>query len=203
MPSSMLDLTASMAPYLDSHLILPLLDALRESGLQDAKTITKEKIAILGKTNMVDVMCDEYERPECDADIKTIFEQEKVNIDRRKDEIFAELDNEPEVVKEVTAFFANTELVTGLKSANGFNADNLASEYGITSDKLTAYYRYSKFKYECGMYDQAEEMLSLFLSVGQAQTSIWLGALWGDLLAASCKPNGTRRSGTFRLSVRQ
>ena len=83
----MLDLTASMAPYLDIHLILPLLDALRESGLQDAKIITKEKIAILSKTNMVDVMCDEYDRSECDADIKSIFRLERENIDKRKDEI--------------------------------------------------------------------------------------------------------------------
>ncbi len=194
----MLDLTASMAPYLDIHLILPLLDALRESGLQDAKIITKEKIAILSKTNMVDVMCDEYDRSECDADIKSIFRLERENIDKRKDEIFAELDNEPEVVKEVSAFFANKELVSGLKSANGFNADNLASEYGITSDKLTAYYRNSKFKYECGMYDQAEQMLSLFLSVGQAQTSVWLGALWGRLACRILQAKWDETVGDFQ-----
>ena len=80
---NMVDLTSRMAPYFDSHLILPLLDSLRESGLQDAKTVTKEKIAILGKTNMVDVMCDEYERPECDAEVKAAFKAEKATIEKR------------------------------------------------------------------------------------------------------------------------
>ena len=107
----MVDLTSRMAPYFDSHLILPLLDSLRDSGLADPKTITKEKIAILAKTNMVDVMCDEYEKPECDPEVKASFKAQKATIEKRKEEIFGVLDNEPEVVTEVGAFFQNKELV--------------------------------------------------------------------------------------------
>ena len=106
-----MDLTARMAPYLDSHLLLPLLDSLRDSGLQDAKLVTKEKIKILSKTNMVDVMCDEYDRPECDADMKAVLKAEEASIEKRRDEIFGVLDNEPDVVAEVSAFFQNKSLI--------------------------------------------------------------------------------------------
>lgn len=177
----MVDLTSRMAPYFDSHLILPLLDSLRDSGLADPKTITKEKIAILAKTNMVDVMCDEYEKPECDPEVKASFKAQKAAIEKRKEEIFGVLDNEPEVVTEVGAFFQNKELVFEMKSSGQLNAEGIASAHGITTDKLTAYHKNAKFKYECGMYDQAEEMLTHCLAVQQIPGSMRLGALWGRL----------------------
>lgn len=176
-----MDLTAHMAPYVDSHLILPLLDSLRDSGLQDAKLVTKEKIKILSKTNMVDVMCDEYERPECDAEMKAVLKAEEASLEKRREEIFGVLDNEPAVVAEVGAFFQNKELIFELKSSQMLNADGIASAHGITTDKVRAYYRNGKFKYECGMYDQAEEMLTHCLTVHQIPFNIRLGALWGRL----------------------
>jgi translation initiation factor 3 subunit E len=191
-----------MAPYFDGHLLLPLLDSLRESGLQDAQTITKEKIAILGKTNMVDVMCDEYERPECSAEIKAVFKAEKAAIDKRKEDIFAVLDNEPEVVKEVGAFFANKELVFELKSSGGLNVEKLAADHGITNDKLTAYYKNGKFKYDCGMYDQAEEMLTSYLTVQQTPANIRLGALWGRLACRILQAKWDETMGDF-LAIKE
>lgn len=191
-----------MAPYFDSHLILPLLDSLRESGLEDAKAVTKEKIAILGKTNMVDVMCDEYERPECDAEVKAAFKAEQATIEKRREEIFGVLDNEPEVVKEVGAFFQNKELVFEMKSSGQLNAEGIASAHGITTDKLTAYYKNGKFKYECGMYDQAEETLTHCLTVQQIPASMRLGALWGRLACRILQAKWDETIGDF-LAIKE
>ena len=47
------DLTSRMAPFLDVHLLMPLLDSMRESGLFDSNRITLEKIKLVDKTNMI------------------------------------------------------------------------------------------------------------------------------------------------------
>ena len=198
----MIDLTSRMAPYYDSHLILPLLDSLRESGTQDAKTITKEKIKILGRTNMVDVMCDEYDRPECDAEIKQSFRTEQASIEKRREGIFAVLDNEPEVVQELGSFFNNKELIFELKSSGSLNAEGIASAHGVTTDKLVSYYKNGKFKYECGMYDQAEAMLTHVLTIQQIPANIRLGALWGRLACRILQAKWDETMGDF-LAIKE
>jgi translation initiation factor 3 subunit E len=52
------DLTAAVAPYLDRHLVFPLLEFLQDKQLYPDDQILKAKIELLGKTNMVDYAMD-------------------------------------------------------------------------------------------------------------------------------------------------
>ena len=137
------DLTPAMAPFMDVHMMLPLLDFVRDLGLYDAKVITKEKIKTLNKTNLIDVIEDEYTKYPDDAELQKEFNAQKVALDQRRNAVFDQIDNEPEVVKKVSEFFANTELVEQLKStsAANFTIEQLSVNHGITADALEKYYK--------------------------------------------------------------
>ena len=176
------DLTASMAPYFDVHMVGPLLDFLREVELYDGKVITKEKIKLLSKTNMVDLLEDEYVNHQDDAEFAAEFAVQKPLLEAKRNEVFDRIDNEPAAVKVVSELFKDETLVSDLKANANLNFEYLASQHGITADALETYYKFAKFKYECGIYDEAEQMLCNYLSISQTPSPSWQGALWGRLV---------------------
>ena len=101
------------------------------------------------------------------------------------------IDHEPEDVKTAVKFFSDTVLLAELKSSSNLNVEYLSEKHGITSEVLEAYYKFSKFKYECGMYKDAEHMLGHYLSVTQTHTTSHLGALWGRLACRIVQANWT------------
>ena len=53
--SSEYDLTPTMGPYLDAHLLLPLLDNLKDAKLYSEDEVIREKINVISRTNMTDL----------------------------------------------------------------------------------------------------------------------------------------------------
>ena len=129
------DLTSRMAPFLDVHLLMPLLDSMRESGLFDSNRITLEKIKLVDKTNMISFVMEEYAKSD-DADLKSEFSAKKADLEKREEKVHEELDNEPESVKAVAAFFADSNKINELKSSAQLTLDNLANNHDISNDKL-------------------------------------------------------------------
>lgn len=179
------DLTRTMAPYLDVHMMSPLLDFLRETSIYDTKDIVKEKIRIFVRTNMIDLVEEEIEGLSDDPSVSSNPELDKAKLAARTEAIFNKIDNEPETVKICEQFFGNEELISGLKVGANLSMEYLTTNHNISAGMLEEYYKYGKFKYDCGMYADAYSILGNFLSVmQQVQTSSVLGALWGRL---ACK----------------
>jgi len=178
------DLTKAMVPYFDVHLVIPLLEFLSELKMYPVRDITKEKIKVILSTNMMDLAEDEFAKFKGDAEFDASYAAQKEDIENRKAKYFDCLDHEPPVVAEVRAFFENEALVSELKTSSCLTIDILAARYGITVEALDAYYSYGKFKYECGLCQDAAGMLNNYLSVAQPQSNSVLGALWGRL---SCR----------------
>jgi hypothetical protein len=72
----------------------------------------------------------------------------KISLEARKEQIFDLLDNEPESVKSVSAFFADTGLIAELKSNANLNIEYLSAHHNISLEDFESYYKFSKFKYE-------------------------------------------------------
>eukprot|EP00605_Chrysophyceae_sp_TOSAG23-4_P000296 GSChrysophyteH1.ASY1.ANO1.341.1 assembled CDS len=165
-----------MAPYLDAHLLLPLLDALRDFDFYTKDEVTREKINVISRTNMTDLaveLIDEVEPADGDA-------EKKAKLEERGQKILNEFDEESEDVAKVRQFF-NTAPIAELKQGNNMTLEYLAANYSISPEQLQKFYLRSKFEYECGQYSQAEAMLNQYLSVSQPPSGLWLGALWGRL----------------------
>lgn len=178
------DLTRAMVPYFDVHLVIPLLDFLSEIKLYDPKEITRAKIKVILSTNMMDLAEDEFTKFKGDAEFDGAYAAQRNSIESRKAKCFEALDNEPKEVAQVREFFENEARVAELKATSCLTIDILASSFGISTEALDAYYAYCKFKYECGLCQDAAAMLNNYLSVAQPQSNSVLGALWGRL---SCR----------------
>jgi translation initiation factor 3 subunit E len=150
--------------------------------MYDPKLITKEKIRSVNRTNMTELVEDEYQRFADDAGLQAEYKVQKPLLAERMKKSFELIDHEPAEVKLVTNFFAQKDLISELIAKNSLTLENISAKYQITAEVLDAYYKFSKFKYECGMYKEVEEMLCNFLSIQQpAGTPSYVGALWGRL----------------------
>lgn len=156
-----------------------------QNQIYDPKSITIEKIRAVEKTNLVESVEDEYESYKQDSDLQKEYQQIKPTLNKRKSEIYEQINHEPSDIKSLQTFFQDTELLANLKSNNNFNIDYLNHHYYITYEKLENYYIYAKFKYECGIYDEAEVMLGNYILIVQSISSHQLihyqAALWGRL----------------------
>lgn len=135
---------------------------------------------------MIELVEEEYERFPNDEALQAEYKARKAALTERKNKIFDIIDHEPaEIVQRVSTFFSNVELIAQLRAGSNFTLDFLSQHHGITQEALEAYYKFAKFKYECGMYIEAEEMLGNYLSVQQPVTPSnapsHQGALWGKL----------------------
>jgi translation initiation factor 3 subunit E len=178
------DLTPVMAPYFDNHMIIPLLDFVREVGLYEPEIIARGKIKTLNSTNLIDVIEDEYVRYPENAELQAEFASQRQILDDRKNAVFDKLDNPPDIVVKVTEFFANSDLVEQLQQlkSSASNLIEFLANHGLTSDALEKYYKFAKFKFECGVYEEADSMLGNYLSAVQnQQSSSALNAHWGQL----------------------
>lgn len=187
----MYDLTPSISSYLDIHLVNALLDHLIGIGLHDKTQIIKQKIKIISQTNMTELVEDEYQKCTDDTEMMAEFKGKKNELEARRDAIFHRIDNEPDAVKIIDHFFKNVDLVTELKANANLTIDHLAQNYDINSDMLEVYCKFGKFKYDCGIYDEAEQMLGNYLSISQPHNPNVLGALWGRLSCRILQANWT------------
>lgn len=133
----------------------------------DAKVITIEKIRAVEHTNMIEFVEDEYEKFRDDPQLQAEYKVKQPVFAARKEAIFNIIDHEPEAVQKVSAFFASKDQADQLGGQQG---RDILAHHGITLDALEAYYQFAKFKYECGMYTDAEGMLGHYLDAVAALT---------------------------------
>jgi translation initiation factor 3 subunit E len=133
---------------------------------------------------MTELIEDEYEKFPNDAEFQAEYSARKQDLESRKNAIFEFLDNEAEYFKVVVDFFGDAALISDLKAKSNFTIEHVATlqEYpGINAEVLENYYKFGKFRYECGMYVEAEIILSHYLSIVQPHTASYVSALWGRL----------------------
>jgi translation initiation factor 3 subunit E len=67
--------------------------------------------------------------------------------------------------------------------ANSFTPEYLAEQHGISADTIEALFRCAKFRYECGEYEEAAELLKYYRELVPVESEASLRALWGKFVA--------------------
>jgi len=67
--------------------------------------------------------------------------------------------------------------------ANSFTPEYLAEQHGISADTIEALFRCAKFRYECGEYEEAAELLKYYRELVPVESESSLRALWGKFVA--------------------
>mmetsp|Transcript_13314 Transcript_13314/g.44968 ORF Transcript_13314/g.44968 Transcript_13314/m.44968 type:complete len:459 (+) Transcript_13314:133-1509(+) len=175
-------LLGRVARYMDRHLLLHLLSFIHESGLHDRAAITKYKIKVMMSTNMIDAVIDELEHlPEDDALRQELEARDADDVDEQRQDVLDRLEYEEEVVAEMTTFFEDSSAVAELRNDHKLTVANLEAEYNITAAMVDKFYELARYKYDCGLYNECEQMLQHFLQLKQTPPERVLSAYWGRL----------------------
>ncbi|KAJ8899041.1 hypothetical protein K2173_008870 [Erythroxylum novogranatense] len=166
------DMTPKIAPYLDRHLLFPLLEFVQERQLYPDEQILKCKIALLNKTNMVDYAMDIH---------KSLYHADDVPQDmvERRAEVVSRLKALEEAA---AAFLQNTNAAQELIADKQYNLQMFHDRYQIGAEQIEALYQYAKFQFECGNYSGAADFLYQYRALC-TNSERSLSALWGKLAA--------------------
>jgi len=170
------DLTSKVGPYLDRHLVFPLLEFLSSKEIFDETELLKGRLELLQGTNMLDFVKDEYQRLH--------------NTDDVPDEM---LERRQQVIHQMKELEANTEQIQKAFEHPDFQEEALKARDGaalfqfledrfeITNEDLATLYQYAKFQYECGSYASSSQLLYFYSVLVHDDESNAASAIWGKL----------------------
>jgi len=169
------DLTAKVSPYLDLHMMFPLLeyiDGLITSGEMSSYSSTDvatARLALLRPTHMVDYAMDIYkELHGDDSEIPAEMEEQKKTVYKQMEELKSD-----QGCKAFDDLCNNEEIRSKLVKAGEWNIPALSqkssSEEGfavaITAEVVETYRTLAKFNFDCGDYMTAKTMLTNVISL--------------------------------------
>ncbi|KAG7364667.1 eIF3 subunit 6 N terminal domain containing protein [Nitzschia inconspicua] len=160
------DLTSKISPFLDRHMMFPLLEYL--DGLINAGTISYSskdvaaaRLALLRPTHMVDYAIDIYKSVHGETSpVPQEMEDQKAQVFKQLEELkngcqpLADLCENPEEKAKYVA--AGKWSVTALSQEPDLN---------ITPEVCELYRKSAKFQFECGAYQKARDMLENYISL--------------------------------------
>mmetsp|Transcript_7052 Transcript_7052/g.12625 ORF Transcript_7052/g.12625 Transcript_7052/m.12625 type:complete len:521 (+) Transcript_7052:204-1766(+) len=160
------DLTSQISPYLDLHMMFPLLeyiDSLISTGSVSYSSVdvAQARLELLKPTHMVDYAMDIYREVHGeDATIPTEMEDQKAGV-------FKELEELREGQMKFDDLCRNVELRASLVNSNQWNVESLTSmaTHEITAETIATYYKFAKFNFDCGDYQQGRDMLENYISL--------------------------------------
>lgn len=162
------DYLPKMIPYLDRHLIFPLLNDMDESD-----EVVQLKFQLLKETNMTDYVAD------LDASIRGLSERPKKYEEKREKVLQkrAQLEEETEKLRNL---LGDESVINNLRSDKVANLNYLKESHGVTIEMVNALYDYGLFQYSCGVYQDSATLLYQFRVLSTDNDKI-ASATWGKL----------------------
>ncbi|KAF8466542.1 eukaryotic translation initiation factor 3 subunit 6 [Russula ochroleuca] len=167
------DLTRTIIPYLDRHLVFPLLTHLHESGLFTPEQVAAAQYELAKGTNMVDYIVSLYEQLNPNSEVPQEFAAKR----EKAVAINEQLQQEAQAVLDV---IENPDVAQALRQDKNQNLTYLKDNYGLTLEQITALYNFGKFQYTYGNYSGAADYLYHF-RVLSTDTDLNTSAHWGKL----------------------
>eukprot|EP00287_Rhodomonas_sp_CCMP768_P009135 CAMPEP_0196723696 /NCGR_PEP_ID=MMETSP1091-20130531/5763_1 /TAXON_ID=302021 /ORGANISM="Rhodomonas sp., Strain CCMP768" /LENGTH=453 /DNA_ID=CAMNT_0042065683 /DNA_START=9 /DNA_END=1370 /DNA_ORIENTATION=- len=189
------DLLPKIAPYLDKHLLFPLLENVQKKEIYPEEQVVKYQLELLKKTKLVDFAMDKYKLLHKTEDVPDELKDQRQQVVLQLKELKADC-------KQLLTMLEDSSLVKPQKvpgekaEKNNQNYRDtlvmLAEKHNILPDHVESLYKYAKLHFECGNYGQvqqggqmgAAEFLPIYRMLTQDSSSdTALSALWGKLAA--------------------
>lgn len=165
------DLTETMMPFLDRHLIFHLTDFLSSQELYDEQNLNELKYNLLKDTNMVDYVQTLWQQIHADDEAVPIeFAQRKEVLLERMAQLESNLGRFFEVLE-------NPEVQANFKQDKVQNL-RMLELHNVTSEDINNLYYYGQLKFSCGEYPAAADMLDQF-RILSTDNQLILSATWG------------------------
>ncbi|GJE91610.1 eukaryotic translation initiation factor 3, subunit 6 [Phanerochaete sordida] len=167
------DLTQTIVPFLDRHLVFPLLAHLVDNELFPAEQVQAAQYQLAKGTNMVDYAVSLFEQLHPDEEIPAEFQGKRENAVHTNER----LQQEAQAVLNVIEI---PEVAQALRQDKNQNLAYLKEHYGVTLEQINALYNFGQFQYTYGNYSGAADYLYHF-RVLSTDPDLTVSAHWGKL----------------------
>jgi translation initiation factor 3 subunit E len=190
-PNAEYDIFQKMGPFMDTHLLIPILDFLNKIKLYPEEEITEAKLHLLKSTNLhayaIEIYKQLYTDREVPADLLKKNEELMADVQSHQDDIGEALLDIIDPQED-----SHVEQREELKTGQGtFTFSHLKNEFGVTEANIESLYHFAKFSYEGGNYAGGASYLNDFLELSEGDASLnanldnldilRFNALWGKL----------------------
>ncbi|KAB7507605.1 Eukaryotic translation initiation factor 3 subunit E [Armadillidium nasatum] len=176
MGENIYDLTSKLAPFLDRHLVFPLMEFLSVQKTYDETDLRHARLDILSNTNMVDFAMDIF---------TTLYEGKEVSHEliEQRSKVVSQLNSFQEETDPIFKIFAEKEVQKQLQSSRDQQSlmNYLVENHGFRPEMLDTLYTFAKFQYECGNYSAAADYLYLYRGLVPVTDKNFVVSLWGKL----------------------
>ena len=166
------DLLPRLIPYLDRHLVFPLLE-FSATGDEEDKEITRAKYELLKHTNMTDYVANLWQEINNSDTIPDEFV-------KKREEVLAKLQHYQDQSEKISELLQDEEVVGNLRSDKAANLRFLEEQHGVTNEMVNSLHDYGRFQYSCGSYGNAAELLYQFRVLSTDNDKV-ASATWGKL----------------------
>src|SRR5256885_9902930 len=118
------DLLPKLMPYLDRHMIFPLLEFFASQDGMSADEITKAKYELLNQTNMTDYVASLWKEIHNTNNVPDEFT-------KKKEEVLQKLEIFVEESSKITELLGREDVVSGLRSDKVANLQFLKEQHGV------------------------------------------------------------------------
>lgn len=162
---------------LDRHLIFPLLDheSRKENIPQERQDdLRQATFSLLKNTNMVDYVSQLYKDINNSQAAPTEFE-------KKKQEVMSRMAKYEDDTAHLTNVLSDEAVTSQLRSDKVANLKFLEESHGVTQQMVDDLYDYGRFKYQCGQYPEAADILYRFRVLSTDNDKV-VKATWGKLV---------------------
>eukprot|EP00927_Polykrikos_kofoidii_P071037 TRINITY_DN67374_c0_g1_i1.p1 TRINITY_DN67374_c0_g1~~TRINITY_DN67374_c0_g1_i1.p1 ORF type:complete len:480 (-),score=91.97 TRINITY_DN67374_c0_g1_i1:217-1656(-) len=170
------DLTGKITPYLDRHLVIPILNFLAETGIYNKDDITRAEISLLTETNMIEYAVEKYALIGEEAPESLCEEQKQMVLTR--------LSESQQRVLKLLIIFEDEEKLYRLRNFKSLS--DICRDFEFHDDVFDNLFDYAKMQFDCGNYALAENLLKHYqniMSQDAEQPPSWrqTSSMWGQL----------------------
>ncbi|KAI8049129.1 eIF3 subunit 6 N terminal domain-containing protein [Gilbertella persicaria] len=169
------DLTMRMIPFLDRHLVFPLLEFLELKEVYVPQDLLQAKYDLFKNSNMVDFVLDLYKKLH-----KT--EEAPKEFTEKREKVLSQMEELRTKAQKVMDVLEKPEVIAALRQDKAQNLQYLKDNYKFTDDSINILYEFGQFQYNCGDYGCAADYLYHYRVLStDAERS--LSATWGKMAA--------------------
>ncbi|KAF8326468.1 eukaryotic translation initiation factor 3 subunit 6 [Amanita rubescens] len=175
------DLTKTIIPYLDRHLVFPLLAWLVDNSLFPIKEVQIAQYELAKGTNMHDYAVSLFEQIHPDEPVPEEFASKREEVVSTNER----LQNEAQAVLNV---IENPDVAQSLRQDKIQNLQYLKDNFGLTLEQINALYNFGQFQFSYGNYSGSADYLYHFRILStdiERTTSAHWGKLASDILTGN------------------
>lgn len=179
------DLTNTISPYLDKHLIFPLLEFLQATDLFYTEDLLKTKCKLLEQTSMVDLLI------EITGMLNPDLEEAPEEMLKKRGEVVEKFSQLEAASAPIVELIMSEEVQEHLKRSEGDGnmlRQYLESNHQFESSHLDTLYSYAQVLFDIGRYQDADIVLYQYFILSNDPQKTF-AALWGKFASGILSAN--------------